>query len=415
MSIPPLLALLVAWSVLGTACGLWLDRRQAAAIAAHRDQVPPAFASSVSLEQHRRAAAYGLARLRTNVVSSLTDLAVGLAALLFGFDLASRLVGSLVPEGVIRSVLILGVLWIAATLIAVPMQAFRVLVLEHRFGFNRTSVVAFARDTILQTMLSAAIGAPLLACLFLAMRDLHGPWWLLAWAALSLLTLAAPSFYLRVIAPLFNRFVPLRAAIAAPVTALLERTGFRAGALLEMDASKRSSRGNAYVMGIGPAKRIVLFDTLIDAHPADEIEAVVAHELGHLHHRHTITGTLRGIVMLFGLCAAVGFLSRQPWLQPGFGISHPDPSLGLMLSLLLVGIAGPALSLAGNAVSRRHEYQADAFARRMVGAAPMISALTRLSRDNASTLTPDRLYSLVHHTHPPVPLRVARLIEEASA
>ena len=215
--------------------------------------------------------------------------------------------------------------------------------------------------------------------------------------------------YLRLIAPLFNRFTPLRPAVAAPVAALLARTGFRAAALLEMDASKRSSRGNAYVMGIGPAKRIVLFDTLLDQHPPDEVAAVVAHELGHVHHRHILTGTARGIVLLLGLCIAVGYLSQTSQLQPGFGIRHPDPALGLLLSLLLVGIAQPIVSLAGNAVSRRHEYQADAYAGDQVGVMPMIAALLRLSRDNASVLVPDRLYSLVHHTHPPVSLRVARL------
>ncbi len=411
---PPLLAALLAWSVAGTACGLLLRRRQAASIEAHRDRVPAAFAGSVTLEQHRHAAAYGLARLRADTVASLIDLALLVAALWFGLDLAARLVSAVVPPGVARSVLILGALWLAASLLAMPMQAWRVLVLEQRFGFNRTGRLAFLRDAALQTLLTAAIGAPLLAALFLAMRGLHGPWWVAAWAVLSLLTVAAPPLYLRLIAPLFNRFVPLRATVAAPIEALLARTGFRAGALLEMDASRRSSRGNAYVMGFGPAKRIVLFDTLLDGHPACEIEAVVAHELGHLHHRHTLTGTLRGIVMLFGLCAAVGFLSRQPWLQPGLGLVHPDPALGLLASLLLVGMAGPLLSLAGNALSRRHEFQADAFARRMVGAGPMESALIRLSRDNAATLTPDRLYSLVYHTHPPVPLRLARLGEAAS-
>ena len=261
----------------------------------------------------------------------------------------------------------------------------------------------------MRLVLTAAIGGPLLLGLLLVMRDLRGPWWVVAWLVLVAITLVGPTVYLRVVAPLFNRFQPLRASVADPVRALLDRTGFRAGALLEMDASKRSSRGNAFVTGWGAAKRIVLFDTLIDAHPPEEIEAVVAHELGHVHHRHVLSGLLRGVAILFGLCAAVGWLSAQPWLQPAFGIVHPDPAVGLVLALLLAGLVSPVFGVAGNALSRRHEFQADAFARRMVGAGPMTDALVRLARDNAATIVPDRLYSLVHHTHPPVPLRVAAL------
>ena len=411
--VPFLLAGVVAWSVLRTGAGLLLDRRQAGAIRRGRDAVPLAFADAVSEADHRKAAACGLDRLRFGAVSAVLDLLAGIVALVWGLDLASALVSARVGPSIWRSLAIAAVLWLASGVVSLPLAAWRSLVLEQRHGFNRRGPALFLRDTLLASFLFAAIGGPILAGILWAMRALHGPWWLWVWAALTAAMLLAPTIHVRLVAPLFNRFTPLRATVAGPVEALLRRAGFRSGGLFEMDASRRSSRGNAYFVGWGPTKRIVLFDTLLDAHTPEEIQAVVAHELGHFHHRHTLFGLLRGIAFLFGLLAAVGWLAHRPWLLPGFGIRHPDPVLGLILSLALAGVASPLLGLAGNALSRRHEFQADAFARRMVGAEPMVSALTRLARDNASTLTPDPLFSLVHDTHPPVPLRVARLLGAA--
>ncbi len=410
---PVLLAVLLAWSVLRTATGLLLDRRQARAIRNGSQAVPSAFAGTVSTADHRKAVAYGLDRLRFGAVSAGLDLLAGIVALVWGLDFVSGLVSARVGPSLSRSLVIAAVLWLGSGLLSLPLAAWRTLVLEQRHGFNRRGPALFLRDTLVASLLTAAIGGPILAGILWAMRALHGPWWLWTWAALTVAMLAAPTIHVRVVAPLFNRFTPLRAEMAGPIDALLARTGFRSGGLFEMDASRRSSRGNAYFIGWGPTKRIVLFDTLLDAHTPAEIQAVVAHELGHFHHRHTLTGLLRGAAFLFGLLAAIGWLARQPWLLPEFGMRHPDPVLSLILAMLLAGVLSPLLGLAGNALSRRHEFQADAFARRMVGAPPMVSALTRLARDNASTLTPDPLFSLVHDSHPPVPLRVARLLTEA--
>ncbi len=410
---PVLLAAVIAWSVVRTGVGLLLDRRQAQAIRNGAAVVPVAFVAAVSPDDHRKAVAYGLDRLRFGAVSAVLDLLAGIVALVWGLDLVSGLVSARIGPSIVRSLLIAGVLWLAASLLGLPLAAWRSLVLEGRHGFNRRSPGLFLRDTALAGLLTAVVGGPILAGILWAMRALHGPWWLWAWAALTLAMLLAPTIHVRLVAPLFNRFTPLRPEMAGPVEALLARAGFRSGGLFEMDASRRSSRGNAYFIGWGPTKRIVLFDTLLDAHTPDEIQAVVAHELGHFHHRHTLTGLLRGVAFLFGLLAAIGWLARQPWLLPGFGIRHPDPVLSLVLAMLLAGAVSPLLGLAGNALSRRHEFQADAFARRMVGAPPMVSALTRLARDNAATLTPDPWFSLVHDSHPPVPLRVARLLDPA--
>ncbi len=410
---PVLLTAVIAWSVMRAGAGLLLDRRQAQAIRNGAAAVPVAFRAAVSPDDHRKAVAYGLDRLRFGAVSTVLDLLAGIVALVWGFDFVSGLVSARIGPSIVRSLLIAGVLWLAASLLGLPLAAWRSLVLEGRHGFNRRSPGLFLRDTALAGLLTAVVGGPILAGILWAMRALHGPWWLWAWAALTLAMLSAPTIHVRLVAPLFNRFTPLRAEMAGPVEALLARAGFRSGGLFEMDASRRSSRGNAYFIGWGPTKRIVLFDTLLDAHTPDEIQAVVAHELGHFHHRHTLTGLLRGVAFLFGLLAAIGWLARQPSLLPGFGIRHPDPVLSLILAMLLAGAVSPLLGLAGNALSRRHEFQADAFARRMVGAPPMVSALTRLARDNAATLTPDPWFSLVHDSHPPVPLRVARLLDPA--
>ena len=411
---PTLLIAYIAWSVLWHGIEFLLQRRQARAIDMHRDAVPPAFAATVPLADHRKAAEYGLARLRFAALAGVLDLIVGIAGLVWALDLVSGLVSARMAPSILRSLVILAVLWLAATLVGLPLSAWRDLVLEQRFGFNRKTPALFARDTLVSLLLTALIGGPLVAGILWAMRDMPRiaglPWWVAVWAALTAAMLVAPTIYVRLVAPLFNRFTPLRREVAAPVEALLARTGFRSGGLFEMDASKRSSRGNAYFIGFGPTKRIVLFDTLLDAHGIDEIEAVIAHELGHFRHRHVLSGMLRGIVSLFAMMAAIGWLSRQPGLLPGFGIRHADPAIGLLLAGLVVSVASPLLNLAGNAISRRHEFQADEFARRTVGAAPMVAALTRLARDNASTLTPDPVFSLVHDSHPPVPVRVAHLL-----
>ena len=215
---------------------------------------------------------------------------------------------------------------------------------------------------------------------------------------------------MRFVAPRFNRFEPLAdGELKTRIEAVLARSGFRSSGLFTMDASRRTAHGNAYFIGFGRTKRIVLFDTLVARCTPEEIEAVVAHELGHFLHRHVLFGLLRTAAILFFVFAAFGWLTQEPWLLPAFGVSHQDDALALFVCFLLASIVGPLLAPAGNWISRRNEYQADAYARHAVGVEPMVSALTGLARDNASTLTPDPLYSLIHHSHPPVPLRVRKL------
>ncbi|HYZ62852.1 MAG TPA: M48 family metallopeptidase, partial [Acetobacteraceae bacterium] len=294
-----------------------------------------------------------------------------------------------------------------------PFAILRTFGVEQRFGFNRTRPGGFALDKLKEAALSLILSVPLLYALLWLMRQ-PGPWWLWAWLGLVGLMLALTEIYPRWIAPLFNRFTPLEGALRARIEGLLRRCGFEASGLFVMDASRRSAHGNAYFTGLGRGKRIVLFDTLIARHSEAELEAVLAHELGHFKLNHIGIGLLRAAAILLAGCFAIGVLCKQPWLLPSFGITHQDDALALIVCVLTLQMAGPVLGIAGNWISRRHEYQADDFARRMVGAEPMIAALVRLSRNNASTLTPDPLYSLVNFSHPPVALRVGRLRQARS-
>ncbi len=407
---PILLLLFVLVSIGTTAFDLTLRARQAAHVARHRGAVPPGFADSVSLAEHQRAADYERARLRLGAAASLFGLVVALAWACFGYDALYGGVAALVPRGLSRSVLFLVAAGAVSSVLGLPFALLRTFGIEQRFGFNRTTPGAFALDRLKGAALSLALGVPLLyGLLWLMARP--GLWWLWAWLGLVLLMFAMMDAYPRWIAPLFNRFTPLEGPLRLRIEGLLRRCGFEASGLFVMDASRRSAHGNAYFSGLGRSKRIVLFDTLVSGNSEAELEAVLAHELGHFKLNHILLGLLQTTVLLFLAFFAIGWLCKQPWLLPSFGIAHQDDALALVVGALVVQVAGPALGLLANWVSRRHEYQADDFARRMVGAEPMISALLRLSRDNASTLTTDPLYALVNFSHPPVPLRVQRLRE----
>ena len=409
---PLLLLLFVVVSVASTGFDVILRLRQAAHVARHRDTVPPGFADTVSLAEHRRAADYERARLRLGNAAALYGLAVALCWAFFGYDALYGATAALAPPGLSRSVLFLVGVGAVSSLLGLPFAALRTFGVEQRFGFNRTRPIAFVIDRLKGAALSLGIGVPLLYGLMWLMRQ-PGPWWVWAWLGMVGLMLAMMDVYPRWIAPVFNRFTPLEGSLRARVEALLRRCGFEASGLFVMDASRRSAHGNAYFSGLGRSKRIVLFDTLIAGNSEAELEAVLAHELGHFKLNHILLGLLQSSVLLFLGFFAIGVLCRQPWLLPSFGIAHQDDALALIVCVLTVQMASPVLGIAGNWLSRRREYQADDFARRMVGAAPMASALIRLSRDNASTLTPDPLYALVNFSHPPVPLRVERLQQAA--
>ncbi len=411
----PLLTLFVAATIAWTAVSLYLSHRQTVFVRAHRERVPADFTAAITSDEHRSAADYAIARERLSGVENVVDMAVTLGWALGGIALLHGWLAAVPMPSLARGVAFLLATGVVPALIGLPFGIYRAFGLEKRFGFNRTTPTTFVIDRLKRAAISVAIGVPLLSALLWTMRTLSGPWWLYAWMALLALMLVAPTLYVRLVAPRFNRFTPLADdGLRGRIEGLLARSGFQSSGLYTMDASRRTAHGNAYFIGFGRTKRIVLFDTLLQRSTPDEIEAVVAHELGHFLHRHVLFGLLRGAAILFAVLAGFGWLTRQPWLLPQFGLAGVhDDAVALFVCSLLASVFGPLLAPIGNWISRKNEYQADDYARRTVGVEPMVGALTRLARDNASTLTPDPLYALVHHSHPAVPLRVRHLRELA--
>jgi STE24 endopeptidase len=400
-----------------TAVRLWLASRQCAAVRPPRDRVPELFAGRIELAEQQRAADYTVARARVTrwatgfeaLIKLLLTLGGGLAA-------CQALIGRAHwPEPWQGTAIVLCVL-LFLQLVGLPFALWRTFRIETRFGFNRTTPRLFALDLLKQWVLGFAIGAPLVLAT-LALMDRAGEWWWLwawlVWLAVSLtLAWAAPRF----IAPLFNRFLPLDdAALRVRVEALLARCGFSAGGgVFVMDGSRRSAHGNAYFTGIGRNKRIVFFDTLLARIDADEIEAVLAHELGHfrLHHvRQRIV--VSGLSMLAGL-ALLGWLARQPGFYAALGVTMPAPAMALLLFLVVVPVFTYFATPLEAWWSRRHEREADDFAVRHASAERLAAALVKLYRDNAATLTPDAVHSAFYDSHPPALERIARLQQLAA-
>jgi STE24 endopeptidase len=394
-----------------TGLALWLNARQAAHVIACRDRTPADFAEVVPVAEHRKAADYTVAKARLAMSRAVVDLALTAGWILGGIDRVSDGVASVFGGGSIAAgVALLVAISLIGEGVTLPFALYRTFVIEARFGFNQTSGWLFLRDGVVSLVLNLGVTVPLLAGTLWLMGWASGPWWLYAWIGLMGFALALMVVYPIWLAPLFNRFTPLPdGALRDRVEALMTRCGFRVGGLFVMDASRRSSHGNAYFTGFGRAKRIVFYDTLIARHGADEIEAVLGHELGHFVHRHVLYTVLRLAAVSFAGFWALGYLAKQTWFTAGFGLVHGGDAQALVLFMLCLPLLAPLVAPIGNGLSRRAEFQADAFARRMVAAEPLIRALVSMSRDSAATLTPDPLYALFYYSHPPVPVRVARL------
>jgi STE24 endopeptidase len=374
--------------------------------------VPAAFADSIPLDAHQRAADYTLARVRLARV----DLAVGAALLLtltLGgglnvlFDLASRFVS---PGGYAHGMVFIGLLGMVNWLVELPFGLYRTFGIEARFGFNKTTWRLYLADTAKGVLLTALIGAPMLLAVLWLMDSMGEHWWLYVWLFWSGFNLLVLLVYPVFIAPLFNKFTPLdNPELKTRIEALLARCGFASSGLYVMDGSRRSSHGNAYFTGFGRAKRIVFFDTLLSSLTPSEIEAVLAHELGHYHHRHI----WKRIALIFagslGLLFVLGQLMGQSWFYEGLGFAHQGTAAALVLFMLASPVFLYPLSPLMSLLSRKHEFQADAFAAKQTAAADLVSALVKLYRDNAATLTPDPIYSAMHDSHPPAGIRIRQL------
>jgi STE24 endopeptidase len=400
----------------------WLASRQVRAVARHRAAVPEEFAGTITLAAHQRAADYTVAKLRFGLLELALAAAVLLGwTLLGGLDaLNGWLLNVLGPRPLLQPLALLVAFTLVNGLIDLPASLYQTFVIEQRFGFNKMTWRLWLGDMAKSTLVSMAIGLPL-GVLVLWLMQATGEWWWLwtwgAWISFSLLMLV---IYPTVIAPLFNRFEPLQdESLKERVTQLMARCGFAAKGLFVMDGSRRSAHANAYFTGFGAAKRVVFFDTLLNQLTPPEVEAVLAHELGHFKHRHIVQRIAGMFVLSLGALALLGWLSNQPWFYTGLGVTPnlpvnlggtvPNHALALLLFMLVVPLFSFFLSPLMAQLSRQHEFEADAYAASQANAQDLSNALVKLYKDNANTLTPDPLYVRFYYSHPPASERIARM------
>jgi len=403
--------LFLAALIVGTLIKWWLAARHLRCVEAHRDAVPDAFRDSISLDNHRLAADYTAAKTRAGIIEAgATALLLVVWTLGGGVDLlnsawtATDLSPLFAGTGLLLSAfLIMG-------LLDMPFDVYRTFIIEARFGFNRTTPRLFVLDALKQTALLLALGAPVVLLVLWLMDHAGDLWWLYVWMVWMGFSLLLVWAYPAIIAPWFNKFAPLDDKdLRERIEALLERNGFATKGIFVVDGSKRSGHGNAYFTGLGGNKRIVFFDTLLRQLDADEIEAVLAHEIGHFKRKHIAKRiALMAVVSLAGLMA-LGWLIDTPWFYSGLGVSEPSLAAALLLFLLVVPVFTVFVQPLMSWLSRRHEFEADTFAAHQADPGKLIEALVKLYRENANTLTPDPLYSAFHDSHPPAPVRIAHL------
>lgn len=399
-----------------TAVRLWLAARQARHVRAHRGAVPVTFAGTIPLSAHQKAADYTVARVSVGMV----DVVIGAGMLLVltlggGVQWLSELwAGAFETGGLAHGVALIASVAVLLSLVELPITVYRIFVIEARFGFNRTTVGLFLADLGRQALLGVVLGVPLVTLVLWLMARMGEWWWIyvwLAWVGFNVLILV---IYPTVIAPLFNKFTALEdPALAARIDALLARCGFRASGLFVMDGSKRSSHGNAYFSGFGAAKRIVFFDTLLARLAPAEVEAVLAHELGHYKRRHVWKRVAVLFVASLVLLWILGQLANQSWFFEGLNVSTRSMAVALLLFVLVSPVFTFFLQPLASLYSRVHEFEADAFAASHSSAGDLVKALVKLYQDNAATLTPDPVHSAFYDSHPPAASRIGRLQELA--
>jgi len=415
-------AVFVVALLVSTLLRIWLSVRHMHHVAAHRSAVPDDFAGSIELTDHHKAADYTVSKVRLGIVETAIDAAM-LLALTLGGVLAW--IDSALSSNIINSYLhglgLFAAVGIIGFVVGLPSSLYRTFKLEAKFGFNKMTWPLWLADLAKGTFLGVLIGGPLLFAVLWLMDAMGQRWWLYVWLLWLGFNLLVLFLYPTVIAPLFNKFSPLEdLSLKARIEALLQRCGFSSSGLFVMDGSKRSAHGNAYFTGFGQAKRIVFFDTLLEKLSPPEIEAVLAHELGHFKHKHVIKRIALMAVMSLGFLWLLGQLIDQAWFYEGLGVAKVgagdtanlaanSTAMGLLLFSLVLPVFTFLLTPLSSALSRKHEYEADAYAAKQTASGDLITALVKLYRDNAATLTPDPLHSLFHDSHPPARLRIARL------
>ncbi|MFM0219961.1 MULTISPECIES: M48 family metallopeptidase [Paraburkholderia] len=398
---------------------LWLASRQIRFVASHREQVPSQFAGTIALSAHQRAADYTVERTRLTMIEIVVGAAVLIGLTLLGgvqaLDLA---ITDWLGRGYVGQIALVAAVIAITSAIDLPFDYFRQFVIEQRFGFNRMSKRIFIVDRLKGVLLGAAFGLPLLFVVLWLMNQAGSFWWLWTWIVWVVFQMLVLVLYPSFIAPLFNKFEPLKdEALKSRIEALMKRCGFAAKGLFVMDGSRRSAHGNAYFTGFGAAKRIVFFDTLLARLSGSEIEAVLAHELGHFKRRHVIKRMLVTFALSLAMLALLGWLAQSVWFYEGLGVRPSlvggNSGLALVLFFLALPVFVFFVTPLGSLTSRKHEFEADAFAATQTRAQDLVNALVKLYEDNASTLTPDPLYTAFYYSHPPASQRIDRLLRHA--
>ena len=394
---------------------LWLNARQVRHVAQHRGEVPSTFASQISLSDHQKAADYTLAKAKVAQIDILIDAVVLVGwTLMGGLSALNDVVLAYMTPGIWQQVVLVLAFSLVGGLIDLPMSLYQTFVLEQKFGFNKMTWKLWLSDSVKGLALGLVLGVPLIAMVLWLMQAGGVYWWIWTWCALVFWQLFLMAIAPNVIMPLFNQFTPLEdESLKARVNALMQRAGFTAKGFFVMDGSKRSAHSNAFFTGFGSSKRVVFFDTLLKQLTPSEMEAVLAHELGHFKHRHIVKMIATSFVMTFLGLAVLGYASQQIWFYTGLGVmpnlTGGNEAVALLLFMLVVPVLTFLFAPISSWRSRVQEYEADAYAVSQTPAADLSSALLKLYQDNASTLTPDPWYVKFYYSHPPASLRLARM------
>jgi len=409
--------LFLAALTLSSGVQFWLAKRQSLYVAAHRDAVPEAFKNTISLEAHQKAADYTLEKGKLGQVDGIVSIIALLLLTLGGvINAIFSFWGSAITSPLVAGVAATATIFLIMTLIELPSGWYQTFVIEEKFGFNKSTTQQFIKDHVMQLGLGAAIGLPLLALILWVIDSVGSSWWLWAWGILISFSLLMSWLYPTLIAPLFNKFTPMEdGALKERISGLLARCGFNSQGIFIMDGSKRSGHGNAYFTGLGNNKRIVFFDNLVASLDDEELEAVLAHELGHFKCKHVVKMLVATSIMTLISFGVLGMLINQDWFYTGLGVDVAQKSNAV--ALLLFMLVSSSFTFFIQPISayfqRKFEFEADDFAASHAQASKLISGLVKLYEENASTLTPDPLYSAFHYSHPPAAIRVAHLESKA--
>ncbi|MDP3819748.1 MAG: M48 family metallopeptidase [Methylotenera sp.] len=391
---------------------LWLGRRHISYVQTHRNQVPAAFENNITLDAHQKAADYASAKTRLVIIEAVVA-ALLLAALTLGggLQLIDDIWRNLLPtQEIIRGALVICSALLVSSFIDLPFEYYKTFVIDEKFGFNKMTPAMFLSDLVKHSLVGLTLGAPILFAALWLMQGAGQYWWLYLWLVWSVFNLVMLAVYPTFIAPLFNKFSPLKDEnLKQRIETLLTKCGFKSQGLFVMDGSARSSHGNAYFTGFGSSKRVVFFDTLLERLNVDEIEAVLAHELGHFKHHHVIKRIVLMFLVSFLGLALLGWLINQPWFYTGLGVTQKSDYMALVLFLMVSPVFLFLLRPIMASYSRKNEFEADDYAANHASAKELVKALVKLYRDNASTLTPDPLHSAFYDSHPPASIRISKL------